>query len=222
MFHTNIPLEYWDWIFVNVNFIVNCISSTHTSPLTPYEMLFHQTSDYSFLKTIGCACYPLLRSYNSHKLQPRSEQCAFMNYSQLHKGYRCLHIDSQRIYISRHVIFHEEILPFKHLSTTLTPTTPSLSHNLTILPPVSSSSPVHSTPPPMPSPLPSLSTSTHHILIRQKTNSLKPKFFLHRQVYTTTLSVINTEHTCYTQASKIPQWCQTMENELTALVINST
>jgi hypothetical protein len=60
MYHANIPLSYWDWIFASVNFIINRIPCTHTSPLSPFEKLFHQAPDYSFLKTFGCACYPLI------------------------------------------------------------------------------------------------------------------------------------------------------------------
>jgi hypothetical protein len=38
--------------------------------------------------------------YNSHKLQPRSLQCVFLGYSLLHRGYKCLHIPTGRLYTS--------------------------------------------------------------------------------------------------------------------------
>jgi len=56
--------------------------------------------------------FPNLRPYNSHKFSPRSKECAFLKYSQNHKGYKCLHIDSGPMYISRDVIFHEDQFPF--------------------------------------------------------------------------------------------------------------
>jgi hypothetical protein len=61
----------------------------------------------------GCACYSLLRPYTKHKLEFRSKQCVFLGYSSNQKGYRCLDPASNRIYISRHVIFDEHTFPAK-------------------------------------------------------------------------------------------------------------
>jgi hypothetical protein len=41
MCHASIPLSYWDWIFSNVNFVINRLSCTHTSPISPFERLFN-------------------------------------------------------------------------------------------------------------------------------------------------------------------------------------
>jgi hypothetical protein len=53
-----------------------------------------------------------MRPYNTHKLQFRSKQCAFLGYSPLHKGFKCLDISTGRVYISRDVTFDETIFPF--------------------------------------------------------------------------------------------------------------
>jgi hypothetical protein len=83
---------------------------------SPFEKLFHPTPDYTFLKIFGCASYPNLRPYNSHKFSPRSKECVFLGYSQNHKGYKCLHLEPDRMYISRDVIFHEDRFPFSKVS----------------------------------------------------------------------------------------------------------
>jgi histone deacetylase 1/2 len=36
----------------------------------------------------------------------------FLGYSSSHLGYHCLDLTSQRIYVSRHVYFHEDIFSF--------------------------------------------------------------------------------------------------------------
>jgi hypothetical protein len=36
----------------------------------------------------------------------------FLGYSSSHLGYRCLDLTSQCIYISRHILFHEDVFPF--------------------------------------------------------------------------------------------------------------
>jgi hypothetical protein len=63
----------------------------------------------------GCACWPNLRPYNTRKLAFRSTRCAFLGYSPMHKGYKCLDISTGRIYISRDVVFDEDVFPFAEL-----------------------------------------------------------------------------------------------------------
>lgn len=77
--------------------------------------MFHTKPDYTFLRTFGCACWPNLRPYNQHKLAFRSKECAFLGYSNLHKGFKCLDIPTGRVYISRDVVFDENIFPFSKL-----------------------------------------------------------------------------------------------------------
>jgi hypothetical protein len=77
--------------------------------------LFGREPDYNFLRVFGCACWPNLRPYNAHKLEFRSKRCAFLGYSPLHKGYKCLDISTGRVYISRDVIFDENVFPFSEL-----------------------------------------------------------------------------------------------------------
>lgn len=65
----------------------------------------------------GYACFPNLRPYNSHKFSVRSKPCVFLGYSSHHKGYKCFHPETGRIFVSRDVIFHEEVFPFSHAKT---------------------------------------------------------------------------------------------------------
>jgi hypothetical protein len=51
----------------------------------------------------------------------------FPGYSLLHKGYKCLDIDSGRVYISRGIIFDETNFPFTKYSPTALHPTPSTS-----------------------------------------------------------------------------------------------
>ena len=41
----------------------------------------------------------------------------FLGYSSEHKGYRCLDLHSNRIIVSRHVIFDETVFPFADMSS---------------------------------------------------------------------------------------------------------
>jgi len=80
---------------------------------SPFECLFRRPPNYNFLRTFGCLCFPFLRPYHAHKLDFRSFPCVFLGYSSSHVGYRCLDLESHRIYFSRHVHFHETVFPFE-------------------------------------------------------------------------------------------------------------
>ena len=113
--HASMPLKFWDEAFLAATYLINRIPSKVINNSTPLELLFGQKPDYSFLRIFGCACWPNLRPYNSRKLQFRSKQCAFLGYSNLHKGFKCLDISTGRVYISRDVVFDEGVFPFASL-----------------------------------------------------------------------------------------------------------
>jgi hypothetical protein len=163
MHHASIPLKYWDQIFIDVVFVINRIPSLSASKASPFEILFKQQPDYSFLRIISCECYPLLRPYNNYKLQPRSLSCVFMGYSTTYKRYCCFHIASKKKYISRHVRFNEKVFPpatspYSSLSSSLISLLPSVPHP---------TSPLYNS-------IPS-SSASHSMLTKHKTNSRKSK-----------------------------------------------
>jgi hypothetical protein len=109
------PLKFWDEAFAVVAYLINCLPSRVLNFDTPLHRLFDTTPNYSLLIFFGCACSPNLRPYNLHKLQFRSKQCSFLGYSSLHKSYKCLDIQTGQIYVSRDVIFDEDVFPFANL-----------------------------------------------------------------------------------------------------------
>jgi histone deacetylase 1/2 len=113
--HASVPLYYWSDAFTTACFLINRLPSRTTAMKTPLERLLRETPDYTFFKVFGCACWPHLRPYNTHKLDFRSKKCVFLGYSSLHKGYKCLHVPSKRVYISRDVIFDENNFPFSNM-----------------------------------------------------------------------------------------------------------
>ncbi|WVZ90814.1 hypothetical protein U9M48_037076 [Paspalum notatum var. saurae] len=113
--YASMPLKFWDDAFISAVYLINRTPSKVLDYETPLERLYHTKPDYASLRVFGCACWPNLRPYNSHKLQFRSKQCVFLGYSPLHKGFKCLDISSGRVYISRDVTFDESMFPFSNL-----------------------------------------------------------------------------------------------------------
>ena len=80
MHQTSLPLAYWFDALATAVFLVNRHPTLKLQNLTPYEVLFKQKPDYTFLRTFGCRCYPWLQPYTSHKLQTKSMPCVFLGY----------------------------------------------------------------------------------------------------------------------------------------------
>jgi histone deacetylase 1/2 len=113
--HASMPLKFWDQAFLAATYLINLLPSKVINFEVPSTRLLQEQPDYSNLRTFGCACWPNLRPYNSRKLSFRSTQCAFLGYSSMHKGFKCLDISTGRIYISRDVVFDEAVFPFSQL-----------------------------------------------------------------------------------------------------------
>jgi len=75
--HGALPLSYWDYAFLTAVYFINRLPFASLQFKVPYTILFNQYPDYKFLKAFGCACFPLLCPYHSHKLDFRSSEYLF-------------------------------------------------------------------------------------------------------------------------------------------------
>ena len=119
----SLPLNFWPYAFSTAVFLINRLPSVHRAFISPWQALFGSYPDYASVRSFGCACYPLLRPYSSHKLLPRSTQCVFLGYPSNAKGFLCYAPSSKRFYVSRHVRFDESYFPFSSLPSS--PSSPS-------------------------------------------------------------------------------------------------
>lgn len=116
--HSQLPISYWSYAISTAVHIVNRLPTPNLQNLSPSELLFHSRPDIKHLRTFGCDCFPLLKPYNNHKLQPHTTSCIFLGYPAYTKGYIFLDPITSRIYISRNVLFNEtDFLSSQSLST---------------------------------------------------------------------------------------------------------
>ncbi|GKA55636.1 ribonuclease H-like domain-containing protein, partial [Tanacetum coccineum] len=118
LFQAHIPPSYWVEALNMAAHLLNILPSTAINNEIPFTKLHNKPPTYDHLRVFGCLCYPHI-SFD-HKLQPRSTACVFLGYPALHRGYRCLDLSTNKIIISRHVIFDEDQFPFG----SMTPDTP--------------------------------------------------------------------------------------------------
>ena len=79
--------------------------------LSPYEKLFKRAPNYNILRAFGCTRFLYLYPYANGKLSFRTIACVFIGYGHNHRGYKCLDPITNRIYISRHVVFDKMVFP---------------------------------------------------------------------------------------------------------------
>jgi hypothetical protein len=158
--HSGLSTKYWVDAFLTAIYLINRLPTPTISNQTPYFKLFHHDPDYNILRTFGCACFPLMRPYNPHKLAFRSKKCIFLGYSSNHRGYRCLDFSTNhrgyrcldfstnRVYISRDVVFNEQDFPAKTSpSLRVSTENPRLEESVLLPPPPHSGLSLPSSPP---------------------------------------------------------------------------
>jgi len=78
--HAQMPIKFWDHAFLIATYLINRLPTPVLANKSPFFLLNFQFPDYKFVKSFGCACFPFLRPYNSHKLDFHSKECVFLGY----------------------------------------------------------------------------------------------------------------------------------------------
>ena len=115
LFNASMPAHYWADAFSTATYLINRMPMHSLRFQLPWQQLFRSSPNYMTLNVFGCACYPWLRPYSQHKLEPRTKRCVFLGYTLDYNGYRCLNPSTGRLYISKHVIVYEHTFPFAFL-----------------------------------------------------------------------------------------------------------
>lgn len=126
--HASIPAIYWTYAMATAVYLINRQPTPTLAHFSAYAKLFGTKPNYLKLRTFGCLCYPWIKPYNNHKLEPKSKPCIFLGYSLHQSDFLCLEPSTSRIFVSRHVQFVETEFPFTKLSsppTKLKPTFPN-------------------------------------------------------------------------------------------------
>ena len=91
----SLPLSFWPYAFQTATYLINRLPTPILQLKSPFESLFGDIPNYLKLRVFGCLCYPWLRPYVKHKLEPRSRPCVFLGYSLTQSAYYCFDIHSQ-------------------------------------------------------------------------------------------------------------------------------
>ena len=110
MLHSrNLPLNLWAEAANTAVFVWNRTINKHHPHATPYEQLFNQVPDVSFLRTFGSDAYLHVPKPQRKKLDPKSQKLIFVGYDQRGRAYILWNPSTKRICVGVDVIIHETL-----------------------------------------------------------------------------------------------------------------
>jgi hypothetical protein len=137
LFQSKLPKQFWSFAVIHAAFIINRVSTPLLQSKSPYHMLYSKPPDLNVLKVFSSLCYAATLYAHRTKLDPRARKCVFLGYKPGMKGVVLLDLNDMKVFVSRDVIHHENILPY-NTATTSTPwsyhTIPPPIHTINIEP----------------------------------------------------------------------------------------
>lgn len=112
LFQSQLSTKFWGECLLAATHLINRMPTTLLQYKSPFELLFGKPPQYSHLKVFGCLGYMSTTKQGRDKHQSRAIPCVFLGYPHGKKGYRVMSIADRKFFVSRDVVFHENIFPF--------------------------------------------------------------------------------------------------------------
>jgi len=113
---SSVSTRFWVEALSTAVHLINRLPSQVLNFASPYSILFGVIPEYDSLHVFGCVCFVHLPFTECNKLSAQAACCAFLGYSNSHKGFVCYDANAHKIRISRNVIFFENQKFFPFLS----------------------------------------------------------------------------------------------------------
>ncbi|KAK2448739.1 putative mitochondrial protein [Trifolium repens] len=111
-FQANLPISFWGECVLTATYLINRTPTMVNDGVTPYEKLFGKPPSYEHIKIFGCLCYVKNLSKQRDKFDSRAERCVFVGYPKGQKGWTVYNLRTREIYVSRDVVFYENVFPY--------------------------------------------------------------------------------------------------------------
>ena len=99
--------RFWAEATSTACYLINRSPSIPLNKKTPIEVWSGTPADYSQLRVFGCTAYAHV---DNGKLEPRAVKCVFLGYGSGVKGYKLWNPETQKVMVSRNVVFNESVM----------------------------------------------------------------------------------------------------------------
>ncbi|PKI36751.1 hypothetical protein CRG98_042853 [Punica granatum] len=108
MHKKELPNKFWVEATNIVAFLLNKLPTGAVDGKTPYEAWYGTKPNLKNLRVFGCLCYSHIPLVKRSKMDEKSELGIFIGYCMQSKGYRIYQPQTDRVVVSRDVVFMEE------------------------------------------------------------------------------------------------------------------
>jgi hypothetical protein len=105
----NLPNYFWAEAEATAIYIMNRTPTTTVHGMTLEEKFTGKKPNVSHLRMFGCIAYVHVPDEKRSKLDPKAKKCIFIGYSLEQKGYSCFNPSTQKLQVSRDVVFDEMV-----------------------------------------------------------------------------------------------------------------
>ena len=107
---------FWSYVVQHAAFLINRIPSPVLHDKSPFELMYRKVPDLNELKPFSCLCYAAIVVARRHKFDTRSRKSVFIGFKSGVRGFVLVNLDTREVFISRHVKFYEQRLPYGNKS----------------------------------------------------------------------------------------------------------
>lgn len=104
-----LPIRFWGEAISTANHLINLTLSKMLHGFTLHEVLFGQKPSYDHLRVFVSSCHVHQNARDKDKFGARSRHYIFVGYPFGKKGWKVYDIEKNKFFISREVIFQEDV-----------------------------------------------------------------------------------------------------------------
>lgn len=111
-FQACLPLRFWGECVTTTVYLINRLPFSVLQGETHYDLLYQVSPILDHIRVFGCLVFATeVRGVD------KFAYAVLLGYSTLQKGYKLYDLTTKTSFVSRDVVFKEEVFPFKHMSS---------------------------------------------------------------------------------------------------------
>jgi len=111
-FQASLPIRFWGECVLTAAYLINRTPTKLLKGKSPYELLSGCAPSYKEMRVFGTLCFARSILRSKDKFTSRSRKCVLLGYPFGIKGWRVCDLETHEIFVSRNVIFCEDLFPF--------------------------------------------------------------------------------------------------------------